>query len=355
LTTVAKFSIDFTQYLNSEGKLMGDAPTIAEDFETLLKLYRTMVLIRQFDAKAIKLQRTGIIGTYASILGQEAISTVIGELLLADDIFVPFYRDHAALYSRGVGLHEILAYWGGDERGNDYQHNRHDLPMAVPIASQLLHACGAAFSCQYRAEPRVTLATCGDGATSQGDFYEALNVAGAWNLPVIFVINNNQWAISVPRSAQTQAQTLAQKAIAAGIPGLQVDGNDAIALYACLQQAIANTRAGKGPILIEALSYRLGDHTTADDAGRYRDSAELEQAWQREPIKRLRAYLQQQGHWNDALETELKLTCQTEIDAAVHNYQNSPPQPISAMFAYHFATCPEQLAAQQHTAETNDA
>lgn len=354
MSTVAKFDIQYTQYLDHNGEILNPLPAIANNPDDLLEIYRIMVLTRVFDTKAIALQRTGKMGTYASTLGQEAIGTVIGYCLQADDVFLPFYRDYATMYQRSVALHEILTYWGGDERGSQYQDNAEDFPIAVPIASQCLHACGVAFSFKYRKQNRVALTTCGDGATSQGDFYEAINLAGAWQLPAVFVVNNNQWAISVPRETQTRAETLAQKAIAAGIPGIQVDGNDIFALHEALSHAIKNARDGNGPMMIEALTYRLCDHTTADDASRYRPDGELDEAWEREPIKRLRAYLTREGHWNDDKESKLNEACKAEVEEAVNVYLNREPQQLSDIFDYHYANMPDSLAEQKQSALEDD-
>lgn len=347
MSTIAKFDVSFIQYLDQNGEVINPLPQLSNQTDTLIELYRLMTLNRTFDTKAIALQRTGKLGTYASTLGQEAISTVIGHCLDKDDVFVPFYRDYATQLQRGVKLEEILSYWGGDERGSDYSDNTHDLPVAVPIASQCLHACGVAFSFQYRDQKRVALVTCGDGATSQGDFYEAINLAGAWNLPVVFVVNNNQWAISVPRSKQTHAETLAQKAIAAGFSGTQVDGNDIFALHDVISNAISHARDGRGPMLIEALTYRLCDHTTADDASRYREADELKQAWEQEPIKRLRTYLLKTDRWNEEKETALQASCKEKVEQAVEKYLNRKPQTVEDIFDYHYENMPESLNQQK--------
>src|SRR3990167_3052929 len=221
---VAQFTISFTQYLNAEGQVVHPLPAFAKDKKILLHLYKTMVLLRSFDAKAIALQRTGKLGTYASTLGQEAIGVALGHVMHQDDVLAPCYREYGAQIQRGVKFSEILLYWGGDERGNCFANNKQDLPIYVPIGTQLLNAAGVAYAFQYRDQPRVAVGVCGDGATSQGDFYEALNFSGVCNLPIVFLINNNQWAISVALDKQTKCKTLAQKAIAAGIPGEQVDG-----------------------------------------------------------------------------------------------------------------------------------
>ena len=210
-TIVAEFRIPYTRFLDPAGEPCGELPEWALDPERLLALYRTMVLNRAFDNKAIALQRTGRIGTYASTLGQEAISAALGAVMRPEDVFVPFYRDTGTLHARSVSLRELLLYWGGDERGMDYAGPREDFPINVPIATQLPHAVGVAYAFKLRKQPRVAVVTCGDGATSKGDFYEAINYAGVDRLPVVVVVVNNQWAISVPRSRQSAASTLAQK------------------------------------------------------------------------------------------------------------------------------------------------
>jgi pyruvate dehydrogenase E1 component alpha subunit len=242
---------------------------------------------------------------------------------------------------------EILLYWGGDERGMDFQVPRRDFPDAVPVASQTCHAVGVAYAMKYRREARVAVPIVGDGGTSKGDFYEALNAAGVWQLPIVFVINNNQWAISVPRRAQTATLTLAQKAIAAGIPGQQVDGNDVIGLYASLEHALAKARSGGGPSLIEALSYRMGDHTTADDARRYRSAEEVKAQEEFDPITRLRTYLMRLGHWRDEDERALLAELGAEVDRAVADYQSTPKQSSETMFDYLYHDLPTAYAAQR--------
>ena len=229
-----------------------------------------MVLTRAFDLKAVSLQRTGRLGTYAVSLGQEAVSVGVASAMRQEDVLLPSYRDNGTLLWRGVKMEEILLYWGGDERGNLSSGPAHDFPFCVPVGSQAPHAAGVAYAFKFRKEPRVAVCLLGDGATSKGDVYEAMNFAGVQKLPLVFVVNNNQWAISVPLKLQTACETLAQKAIAAGFAGEQVDGNDVIAVRDAAEQAIAAARNGQGPRLIEALTYRLGDHTTADDAARYR-------------------------------------------------------------------------------------
>jgi pyruvate dehydrogenase E1 component alpha subunit len=347
MTTVAQFDITFTQYLNEQGELVGTIPPFAENHSVLTELYKTMVLTRTFDKKAIALQRTGKMGTYAPINGQEAISTAIGHAMRPEDVFVPYYRDYAAQIQRGVKMSEILAFWGGDERGSQFANNDQDLPICVPIASQCLHAAGVAFAFKYRKQSRVAVVCIGEGGTSEGDFYEAMNVAGTWNLPIVFVVNNNQWAISVPRDKQTGTQTIAQKAIAAGFKGLQIDGNDVLATRQIIGDAIENARSGKGPTLIEAITYRLCDHTTADDATRYQPSAEVEHAKPKEPISRFKHFLVEQKLWSSDDEEKLVIECSEKVEQAVEEYLNATPQPVSSIFDYHYAELPEYLVEQR--------
>ncbi len=347
VTTAAEFQIEYLQYLQADGKAKSDLPSFASDETLMVNLYKTMVQVRAYDTKAIALQRTGKMGTYASTLGQEALSAATGAAMQKDDVFAPYYRDYAAQIQRSVSMLEIYQYWGGDERGNCYQNNPHDFPMSVPIGSQCLHAAGAAFAFKYRKQNRVAVTTIGEGGTSEGDFYEALNVAGAWKLPVVFVVNNNQWAISVPRGSQTACETIAQKAIAAGFEGIQIDGNDIIACRKIIGDAIDKARRGDGPTLVEAITYRLCDHTTADDASRYREDNEVTNAQELEPIKRTRAYLTDVGFWNDEKEAALQVECKKNVDAVVEQYLNIEQQPLENLFDYHYAELPANLVEQR--------
>ncbi|OGV37955.1 MAG: pyruvate dehydrogenase (acetyl-transferring) E1 component subunit alpha [Legionellales bacterium RIFCSPHIGHO2_12_FULL_35_11] len=344
---VARFEIPFTQILNEQAQIHGELPEFASDKKILKKLYRSMVLTRLFDKKAIALQRTGKMGTYAPINGQEAISTAIGHCMRQSDILIPYYRDYAAQFQRGVRMSDILSFWGGDERGSFYDGKSEDLPICVPIASQCLHATGVAFSFKYRNENRVAVVCIGDGGTSEGDFYEAINVAGAWNLPVVFIINNNQWAISVPTEKQTSTKTLAQKAIAAGFSGIQTDGNDILGLCKTIGDAIEKARNQGGPTLIEAKTYRLSDHTTADDATRYQPAEDVENASTKEPIQRFKEYLKATINWSESDEDLLHKTCLEEIQNEVDIYLNKQKQPITDIFDYLYAELPEYLIEQR--------
>jgi 2-oxoisovalerate dehydrogenase E1 component alpha subunit len=347
MKTVAEFKIHHRQILDPGGAVVAPLPQFAEDAAEVLRMYEAMTLVRVFDAKAVNLQRTGQLGTYPSCLGHEAAHVGVGAAMRAEDVLAPVYREFGTQLWRGVTMPEILTYWGGDERGNDFAVPRHDFAWCVPIATQTLHAAGAAMAFKVRKERRCALAYIGDGGTSEGAFYEALNLAGSRALPVVFVIVNNGWAISVPVAAQTAAQTLAQKAVSAGIPGVQVDGNDVFAVRAVVAEALEAARRGAGPTLIEALTYRLSDHTTADDASRYRSGQEVKDAWALEPLIRIRTYLRHAGLWNDAKETSLLDGCTLKVDAAVTEYLGKTKPSTDAMFDHLFAALPAQLRGQR--------
>ena len=350
MKTVADFKIQYRQTLDHRGELVGPLPRFAEDTAEILRMYEAMTMVRVFDAKAVNLQRTGQLGTYPSCLGHEATHIGIGAAMHAEDVLAPVYREFGTQLWRGVTMTEILLYWGGDERGNNFGVPRQDFAWCVPIATQTLHAAGAAMAFKLLKEPRCALAYIGDGGTSEGAFYEALNIAGARTLPVVFVIVNNGWAISVPVAAQTATQTLAQKAIAAGIPGVQVDGNDVLAIREVVSEALENARAGAGPTLIEALTYRLSDHTTADDASRYRPSQELKDAWTLEPLIRIRKFLVNANLWDANKEQALLHECTQKVDAAVSDYLANTKPSTDQMFDYLFATVPSQLREQRDIA-----
>jgi pyruvate dehydrogenase E1 component alpha subunit len=349
--TVASFKIDYYQFLSPDGRLITeDVPDLARDFDELIKMYRLMVATRVFDKKAIALQRTGRLGTYASCLGHEAAHVAVGSAMREEDCFAPMYREYGAQFCRGVKMSEVLLYWGGDERGNDFTGPKHDFAWCVPIATQCLHAAGAALAYQLRGEPRVAVSIVGDGGSSKGDFLESINVASAFNLPLVLVIVNNQWAISVPRSKQNSAKTLAQKGIAGGLPSIQVDGNDLIASRWAMENAIARAREGKGATVVELITYRLSDHTTADDATRYRDKEEVESALKLEPVGRLRSYLEDQGAWDEEKELQLLADAARQVEDAVAEYQSVSKLSIESMFDYMYGDMPADLAAQRDRA-----
>ncbi len=344
---VASFDVHYLAYLGPEGESLQALPKFASDPSALIPLYRAMVLTRVFDTKAVALQRTGRLGTYAQSLGQEAVAVGLGFAMRDEDVLLPSFREQGAQLWRGVKMRELLLYWGGDERGSDFSGPREDFPICVPVGSQAPHAAGVALAFKLRGEARAAVCVIGDGATSKGDVYEAMNLAGVWELPLVFVVNNNQWAISVPRGRQTAARTLAQKAIAAGFTGLQVDGNDVIAVADAARGALERARRGEGPTLIEALTYRLGDHTTADDARRYRADSAVSEQWKQDPIARLRAYLVAAHAWSKEDEQALMAESQARVEAEVEDYLQTPPQPATAMLDWLYEDLPASLRVQR--------
>lgn len=349
-STTPPLIVEHRRFSETGSEQVNTLASFAADPAELIRLYRGLVLTRSFDAKAIALQRTGRLGTYASSLGQEAVAVGLASAMQAGDVLVPSFREHGAQLWRGVTPLELLLYWGGDERGSAFAGPAQDFPVSVPVGSHAPHAVGVALAFKLRHEARAAVCVFGDGATSKGDVAEALNLAGVWKLPVVFVVNNNRWAISVPLSRQTAAPTLAQKAVAAGIAGEQVDGNDVVAVRDVVGRALAKARAGGGPGWIEALTYRLGDHTTADDASRYRADAEVSAQWAREPVARLRSHLVKIGAWRREDEERLLAECGATIDAAVAQYLATPPQPPESIFDFTYASLPQDLADQRAAA-----
>ncbi len=347
--TVATFEISSKRCIDPEGNISGDPPAFAGDRDTMVRLYRLMALTRKFDEKAVALQRTGQLGTFASSLGEEASAVAIGAAMRSDDVLLPSFREQGAMFARGVTPTELFYYWCGDERGSDFSGPRQDFPICVPVGSQASHAAGVGLAFKLRDEKRVAICTFGDGATSKGDVYEAMNVVGVWKLPVLFVVLNNQWAISVPVKAQTGAATLAQKAIATGFEGVQVDGNDVVAVHAVVLEALEFCRTGGGPVLIQTLTYRLTDHTTADDASRYRENEKVSRYWQDDPLARCRNYLTRHFNWPRRLEQEMTASVSKEVNTAAQNYLDSAPQAPSTMFDYLYASLPPALSRQRES------
>lgn len=352
LSKLASFSIRRLQFMDEQGASTQALPSFADE-ATLLELYQLMHLTRAGDEKAVNLQRTGKLGTYPASTGQEAISVGIGHAMATNDVFCPYYRDQGTLIQRGVGFEDIYANWGGYESSNLIPNavNAHDFPVSVPIASQFQYAAGVAFAMAYKEENNAVLATGGEGSTSEGDFHEAINLAGSQQLPLVVVINNNQWAISVPREAQTGSDTIAQKAIGAGLDCVQVDGNDVIAVREAVAHALQCAREERKPALIEAVSYRLCDHTTADDFSRYADNNALEKAKEAEPIARLRRYLIEQNLWDDAREQTMLKEINDSIQASAQRYLDRPTPPLEEMFNHTYANLPKDLQQQRDLAK----
>ena len=346
LHPIMQFNINYLCFINKDHQVTQNLPDFADE-KNLKELYRRMLQIRILDTKAINLQRMGKLGTYASSCGQEAVTVGIGHAMNPDDVYCPAYRDQGVLIQRRIAINEILSVWGGDERGNAFQNNQTDLPTCVTVSGQCLHAAGVAYAFKYRKQARAAVTIIGDGGTSKGDFYEAINLAGIWSLPLVIIINNNQWAISVPRTSQTAAQTLAQKGIAGQVESIQVDGNDVIAVRYAVAEAIQKARSSHGPSLIEAFTYRLADHTTADDAKRYRQQEIVQDAWLADPLIRLRQYLIQHGWWSEEQDQKLKSEIGEETETEVQIYLNKKKAAPTDMFDYLYAELPDSLVDQR--------
>ncbi|MBW2443778.1 MAG: pyruvate dehydrogenase (acetyl-transferring) E1 component subunit alpha [Deltaproteobacteria bacterium] len=317
--------------------------------EFLLRLYRTMQLSRKFDERLLSLQRQGRIGTFPPISGQEAAHLGAAAVLRPDDWFVPAFRETAAEIWRGRPLESVILYYNGFNEGVDIPADRNDLPLSVPVGSQILHAVGLAWAANYRRTDNVAMAFFGDGATSEGDFHEGLNFASVFQTPAIFVCQNNHWAISIPRTKQTRSQTLAQKALAYNMPGIQVDGNDILAVYVAAREAVDRARSGGGPTLIECVTYRMAVHTTADDPKRYRTDEEVEQWKKRDPVSRFQKYLTTKGLLSDEKIADLDAGVEEEIQAAINRAEEQMKMlgdPID-MFEHAYAEMPPYLKAQK--------
>lgn len=311
------------------------------------QMYRLMVFTRLWNSKALSLQRQGRMGTLASVRGQEAANVGMGLALGPDDWFCPAFREYGAQFARGVSPKELYTYWGGDDRGMKPPDGKRVLPICITVGSHLCHATGIAFAAKIRDEKVAVLSSSGDGSTSEGDFHESLNFAGVFKLPVVFAIQNNHWAISVPVEKQTASETIAQKAFAYGIGGFRVDGNDVFAVYLTVKRLLDEARSEFKPALVELLTYRMDDHTTADDASRYR-TEDMVGPWRaKDPIDRLRKYLTKSLGWDDKKETELNEQLAEEIEQTVREFEaTSPPHPTD-MFNHMYFEEPWHLKEER--------
>ena len=354
IKTVYKAQIEHIQILDETGKLDEKLAKDTLTDDDVIYMYEQMTIGRHFDEVAFKLQRSGRMGTYPQNKGQEAAAIASGFAAQKGvDFLVPCYRENLALFHHGLPMHYILLHWMGDERGNQIPEGVHMTPLAIPIGTQMLHAAGIGWAFKIRKEERVAITYFGDGATSEGDFHEAMNFASVLQAPVVFFCQNNHWAISVPRESQMNSETVAQKAIAYGMPTVQVDGNDIFAVFKATKEAVERARSGGGPSFIEAVTYRLGDHTTADDARRYRDAAELE-AWQgRDPILRVRKYLERKDLWNTEKQAKLEERAKTITAEVVEAALGIAKPTTDDIFDYTFATLPPEIERQKQTFRTH--
>ena len=337
-----RFQVDYLSILDSDGTL--DA-ALEPDFppDLLKRMYRAMLLGCRLDERMVRLQRQGRVGTFAPIKGQEASQIGSVATLTARDWMVPSFRETAAMLWRGWPIEKMLLFFAGYLEGGQPAPDQRDLPITIPVSTQLPHAVGLAYAAQYKDDDAVVMAYFGDGATSEGDIHEAANFAGVWHVPVVFLCQNNQWSISVPLKKQTHSRTIAQKSLAYGFPGIQVDGNDLLAVYAATREAVERARAGEGPTLIECVTYRLGVHTTADDPTKYRSDDEVK-AWEKkDPLTRLVPYMERKGLVTKGIEEEID----AEIAAAVERFESTPPPDPVAIFDHVYAERPPHLEAQR--------
>jgi pyruvate dehydrogenase E1 component alpha subunit len=337
------------EILDETGQIANPRWMPALSDQRIVEIYRLMLLARIADQKAVSYQRQGRLFTLPPSSGQEACAVGSASALEVNDWMAPAYRELGALLARGVPLSRVYMYHGGSESGAVYPPEVRVLPQSVPISSQLLHAAGIGHAIVYKGLKDVVITYFGDGGTSEGDFHEAMNWAAVFRCPVIFFCNNNQYAISCPRTQQTKSATLAQKAIAYGMPGIQVDGNDVFAVYRATKEAADWARAGKGPVMIEAETYRIGAHTTSDDPTKYRSTDE-EQEWKpRDPLLRLNKYLTGRGLWSDAQDEQAQTEATALADEAFREAAavppNSPDEVMSHMFEAPTPELKKQLAS----------
>ncbi len=338
---------DFVRTLDAEGDVVGDVPDLSDD--RLLAIYRDMKLTRHFDERMVSLQRQGRVGTYAPAVGQEASQVGSTHALEEDDWLVYQYREHGTVAVRGLSS-EYLTYWMGHEHGNASLVDQHVAPLNITIADQIPHAVGMAWGAKLKGDDTVVVCHFGDGATSEGDFHEAANFAGVFETPCVLFCNNNGWAISHPAERQTASDTFAQKAEAYGFEGVRVDGMDPLATYRVTREAVERARRGDGPTLVEAVQYRYGAHTTADDPTAYRDEAEVERWRERDPFDRYEAFLRDRDLVDDTVAAEIEAEARETVAALIDEAEAFEPSPPE-MFDHAFAESTPEIETQRESFE----
>jgi len=345
-TIKLKPKVEYLSILDGNGRL-DERLDPKLDADRAVHIYRLMVTARRLDERCINMQRQGRIGTYGPCRGQEASHCAATVVMEPKDWVVHAFREPGSFYHRGWPLETILLFWGGYEEGCRPPEGVNDTPIAVPIATQTVHAMGIAWGMKLRGDNHAVLCYCGDGGTSEGDFHEAMNFAGVYRLPVVFFVQNNQWAISIPREKQTASETIAQKALAYGFDGLQLDGNDPLAVYVGTKGAVDKAKQGGGPTLIEAVTYRLSVHTTADDPTKYRSQEEVEKWEKLDPIPRFQQYLLKRGALNEKLVGEIEAEVVKEVAAAVERYEAAREVNPLDCFDYVYTTLSPELVEQR--------
>ncbi len=341
-------SITYLSIMNESGEA---DPSLVPDLsdDRIRRMYELLILTRTFDHYALSLQREGRIGTYASVLGQEASQIGSAVALRSTDWVFPSFREMGVYITMGYPLHMLYQYWAGDERGMRCPDDLNIFPLCVPVGTQIPHAVGAAMGAKYRKDGNAIVCYFGDGGTSKGDFHEGLNMAGVYRLPSVFICQNNQWAISVPRERQSASKTLAQKACAYGIEGIQVDGNDIFAVYVATSEALERARNGGGATLVECVTYRISDHTTADDASRYRSPEDVD-AWKaKDPVLRLRKFMEARNIWSESDEQDLEEHVRGVVDDAVKAAEGVTPPETADMFTYTSGTLSPRQVRQMRS------
>lgn len=347
MQTVFEGKTDYMQIIDKDGNADETLdPKLPKDL--LLKMYIYMVLTRVFDQKCLNMQRQGRVLTYAPSLGQEAAQIGSVSALEEKDWMVPSFREHGSYLYRGMPMKDLMIYWMGSELGMKIPEGQNNFTVSIPIGTQAIHAVGMAWASKLNKDGAVAIGYFGDGATSEGEFHEALNFAGVFKTPCILFCQNNQWAISVPRKKQTASKTIAQKALGYNVPGIVVDGNDVLAVYKATKEAVDRARKGEGATLIEALTYRRGPHTTSDDPKKYRPDEEVKEWEGKDPIKRFKIYLQRNGHLTDELEKKIMDRATSEVEKAVAEAEAMKVDDPEEMFKYNKKNIDPYLEEQKN-------